>query len=71
EKVEGQLGHAFVEVDPDLCVECDWCITAFKCPPMHYDENGKMAIDPFLCAGCSSCLDAICPVDAFVEKEEV
>lgn len=71
EKVEGQLGRAFVEIDPDLCVECDWCITAFKCPPMHYDENGKMAIDPFLCAGCSSCLDVICPVDAFVEKEEV
>ena len=70
EMAEGQMGRAFVEVDPELCIECDWCITAFKCPPMHYDENGKMSIDPFLCAGCSSCLDVICPTDAFVEKEK-
>lgn len=58
-----------VMVDPDLCIECDWCITSFKCPPMHY-EDGKMSIDPFLCSGCSSCLDSICPVDAFVEVED-
>jgi indolepyruvate ferredoxin oxidoreductase alpha subunit len=70
EMVEGQLGKAFVEIDLDQCVECDWCITAYKCPPMHYDKNGRMAIDPFLCAGCSSCLEVICPTNAFVEIEE-
>lgn len=69
EKATDRLGNTFVEIDPEKCVSCDWCITAYKCPSMHYNEEGKMEIDPFLCAGCSSCLDAICPVDAFVERE--
>ncbi|MDD3343030.1 MAG: thiamine pyrophosphate-dependent enzyme [Sulfurospirillaceae bacterium] len=70
ELVEGRLGNAFVAVDEDKCVACDSCITTYKCPPMHYNDAGKMEIDPFLCAGCSSCLDVVCPTDAFVKKEE-
>ena len=70
EKVVGRLGNAVVEVDADKCVACDSCITTYKCPPMHYNDEGKMEIDPFLCAGCSACLDVVCPTDAFIEKEE-
>ena len=66
----GRLGNVVVEVDEDKCVACDSCITNYKCPPMHYNDAGKMEIDPFLCAGCGSCLDVVCPTDAFVKKEE-
>lgn len=66
----GRLGNVVVEVDEDKCVACDSCITNYKCPPMHYNDAGKMQIDPFLCAGCGSCLDVVCPTDAFVKKEE-
>jgi len=62
--------HQSVEVDEDKCVACDSCITNYKCPPMHYNEAGKMEIDAFLCAECSSCLEVVCPTDAFVKKEE-
>ena len=57
----------FATVDEDKCVECDHCVTAYKCPPMSYNENHKIEIDPFLCAGCGVCLDTLCPTDAFVE----
>ncbi|MDD2382611.1 MAG: thiamine pyrophosphate-dependent enzyme [Sulfurospirillaceae bacterium] len=68
ELVEGRLGNAIVSVDEEKCVACDSCITTYKCPPMHYNDAGKMEIDPFLCAGCSSCLDVVCPTDAFIKK---
>ncbi|NLC28098.1 MAG: indolepyruvate oxidoreductase [Campylobacteraceae bacterium] len=70
EMADGKLYKAKVEVDPDLCIECDMCVTSYKCPPMSYGEDGKMSIDQFLCVGCSSCLDVICPTDAFVEKKD-
>lgn len=70
ENATGRLGNVLVSVDEDKCVACDSCITQYKCPPMHYNDAGKMEIDPFLCAGCGSCLDVICPTDAFVKKEE-
>lgn len=70
ERVEGRLGNAFVEVDQDKCVACDSCITTYKCPPMHYNEAGKIEIDPFLCAGCSACLEVVCPTDSFIKREE-
>ena len=56
----------FAKVDEDLCVACDQCTTIYKCPPMAYNENGKIEIDPFLCAGCAGCLDVVCPTDAFI-----
>ena len=71
ENVVGRLGNGLVEVDEEKCIACDSCITTYKCPPMHYNEEGKMEIDPFLCAECNACLDVICPTDAFVKKEEV
>ena len=58
----------FAEVDEDKCVACDQCTTVYKCPPMHYNEKGKIEIDPFLCAGCGGCLEVICPTDAFEER---
>jgi len=60
----------FAEVDEDKCVACDQCTTVYKCPPMHYNEKGKIEIDPFLCAGCGGCLEVICPTDAFEERKE-
>jgi indolepyruvate ferredoxin oxidoreductase alpha subunit len=56
----------FAKVDEDLCVACDQCTTVYKCPPMAYNEKGKIEIDPFLCAGCAGCLDVVCPTDAFI-----
>ncbi|CZE48546.1 thiamine pyrophosphate-dependent enzyme [Campylobacter geochelonis] len=60
------LPHKLVSVDSDKCVECDTCISKYKCPPMSYGENHKVEIDPFLCAGCAACIDGLCPTDAFV-----
>jgi indolepyruvate ferredoxin oxidoreductase alpha subunit len=59
----------FATVDEEKCVACDHCVTAYKCPPMEYNENEKIEIDPFLCAGCGACLDVVCPTDAFVLDE--
>ena len=59
----------FAQVDEEKCVACDQCTTVYKCPPMSYNENGKIEIDPFLCAGCGGCLDVICPTDAFIEDK--
>ncbi len=61
----------YAKVDEDKCVACDQCTTVYKCPPMHYNEKGKIEIDPFLCAGCAGCLEVICPTDAFeVDKRD-
>ncbi len=60
----------FAEVDEDKCVACDQCTTVYKCPPMHYNEKGKIEIDPFLCAGCAGCLEVICPTDAFQTRSK-
>jgi len=57
----------FATVDEEKCVACDACTTVYKCPPMEYNDNGKIEIDPFLCAGCGACLDVVCPTDAFIE----
>lgn len=59
----------FATVDEEKCVACDACTTVYKCPPMAYNENGKIEIDPFLCAGCGACLDVVCPTDAFIKDE--
>ncbi|MDD3324284.1 MAG: thiamine pyrophosphate-dependent enzyme [Sulfurospirillaceae bacterium] len=70
DRADEWLPKVYVEVDSEKCVSCDSCITAYKCPPMHYNDEGKMEIDPFLCAGCSACLDVICPTDAFIRKNK-
>ncbi len=57
----------FAQVDADKCVACDQCTTVYKCPPMAYNDDGKIEIDPFLCAGCGGCLDVVCPTDAFIQ----
>ncbi len=63
--------NIFAKVDEEKCVACDQCTTVYKCPPMHYNENGKIEIDPFLCAGCAGCLEVICPTDAFeIDKRD-
>lgn len=59
----------YVKVDEELCVACDQCTTVYKCPPMSYNEKGKIEIDPFLCAGCAGCLEVVCPTDAFIVDE--
>jgi len=67
ERAPEKLPNVFAEVDQDKCVACDICTTAYKCPPMYYNEDEKIEIDPFLCIGCAACLDDVCPTDAFVE----
>ncbi|MDX1808411.1 MAG: thiamine pyrophosphate-dependent enzyme [Sulfurospirillaceae bacterium] len=64
-----KLPGTYATVDQDKCVACDICTTAYKCPPMAYNEDKKIEIDPFLCIGCSACLDDVCPTGAFMEVE--
>ena len=69
ERAPDFVPNIFVKVDEELCVACDQCTTVYKCPPMAYNEDGKIEIDPFLCAGCAGCLDVVCPTDAFIIDE--
>ncbi|WP_331775225.1 thiamine pyrophosphate-dependent enzyme [Sulfurospirillum sp. 1612] len=64
-----KLPGTYAQVDQDKCVACDICTTAYKCPPMAYNEDHKIEIDPFLCIGCSACLDDVCPTGAFEEVQ--
>ncbi len=64
------IPNTFATVDENKCVACDQCTTVYKCPPMHYNEKGKIEIDPFLCIGCGGCLEVICPTDAFKKRED-
>lgn len=70
ERAPNFVPNVFAKVDEDKCVACDQCTTVYKCPPMSYNEKGKIEIDPFLCAGCAACLDVICPTDAFIQDKE-
>lgn len=67
EVVDDHIPLEFAEVIPEDCNTCDQCTTIYKCPPMAYNEDGKIEIDPFLCIGCGACLDVVCPTDAFVQ----
>lgn len=70
EVVDDHLPGEFATVIPEDCVACDQCTTIYKCPPMAYNDEGKVEIDPFLCIGCGACLNVVCPTDAFVLDEE-
>ena len=70
ERAPDFIPNLFVQVDAEKCVACDQCTTVYKCPPMAYNEEGKIEIDPFLCAGCGGCLDVVCPTDAFIQDED-
>ena len=67
ERAPDFVPFVYATVDEEKCVACDACTTVYKCPPMAYNDNGKIEIDPFLCAGCGACLDVVCPTDAFIE----
>lgn len=69
ERAVDYIPFDFAVVDEEKCVACDACTTKYKCPPMAYNDDGKIEIDPFLCAGCGACLDVICPTDAFIKDE--
>lgn len=70
EVVDDHLPGEFATVIPEDCTACDQCTTVYKCPPMAYNDDGKVEIDPFLCIGCGACLNVVCPTDAFVLDEE-
>ena len=70
ERAPNFIPGKFATVDEEKCVACDSCTTIYKCPPMSYNEKGKIEIDPFLCAGCGGCLEVICPTDAFIEQKQ-
>ena len=65
------LPGIFAEVDEEKCVACDVCTTQYVCPPMAYNERGKIEIDPLLCIGCGVCISGICPTDAFIPRKDV
>ncbi len=67
EVVDDHIPLEFAEVVPEDCTACDQCTTIYKCPPMAYNEEGKVEIDPFLCIGCGACFSVVCPTDAFVQ----
>ena len=70
EKAKENLLGKFAMVDEEKCVACDVCTTQFVCPPMAYNEKGKIEIDPLLCVGCGVCISGICPTDAFIERKD-
>ena len=70
ERAKEFLPGIFATVDEEKCVACDVCTTQYVCPPMHYNERGKIEIDPLLCIGCGVCISGICPRDAFVRREK-
>ena len=70
ELADQHIPQEFSKVNPEDCVACDHCTTIYKCPPMAYNDDGKVEIDPFLCIGCGSCLNVVCPTEAFTLDEE-
>jgi len=70
ERAQEFLPGIFASVDEEKCVACDVCTTQYVCPPMHYNERGKIEIDPLLCIGCGVCISGICPTDAFVPRKD-
>ncbi|WP_024786747.1 MULTISPECIES: thiamine pyrophosphate-dependent enzyme [unclassified Lebetimonas] len=70
EKAKENLKGIFATVDEDKCVACDVCTTQFVCPPMAYNERGKIEIDPLLCVGCGVCISGVCPTDAFIRRDK-
>jgi indolepyruvate ferredoxin oxidoreductase alpha subunit len=70
EKAKENLKGIFAAVDEEKCVACDMCTTQFVCPPMAYNERGKIEIDPLLCVRCGVCISGICPTDAFIRRDK-
>ena len=70
ERAKEFLPGIYATVDEEKCVACDVCTTKFVCPPMAYNERGKIEIDPLLCVGCGVCISGICPTDAFIERKD-
>ncbi len=70
EKAKENLLGIFASVDEEKCVACDVCTTQFVCPPMAYNEKGKIEIDPLLCVGCGVCISGVCPTDAFIRRKK-
>lgn len=56
-------------VDESKCTACGICYTAFNCPAILRQENGKAWIDPALCTGCGECAQ-VCPFNAFKPSKE-
>nr|MBP3725256.1 indolepyruvate oxidoreductase [Campylobacter sp.] len=65
DKANSKIPQIYAVVNEAKCVECDNCISKYKCPAMSYNERHKVEIDPFLCTGCSACIGGLCPTDAF------
>lgn len=53
-----------VEVAPDACTACDFCLKFCGCPALVKDPvTGKVAIDHVRCNDCGNCID-MCPPGA-------
>ena len=51
-------------VDPELCIGCKLCLSAFGCPSLSWvDDDAKASIDETLCMGCGVC-SQVCPQEA-------
>ncbi len=63
------VGYPVYRVNPDKCMACTVCYTAFNCPAIFSLEDGKAKINPVLCTGCGVCVE-VCPFNAFEPVEE-
>ncbi|MEB3862182.1 MAG: indolepyruvate ferredoxin oxidoreductase subunit alpha [Desulfurococcales archaeon] len=63
------IKHPVYRVNPDKCMACTVCYTAFNCPAIFSLEDGKAKINPVLCTGCGVCVE-VCPFNAFEPVEE-
>jgi indolepyruvate ferredoxin oxidoreductase alpha subunit len=60
--------HRPVTVTPD-CSGCRFCITAFECPALIFDEQDKrVRIDRLTCQDCGVCVH-VCPVGAIRDDQ--
>lgn len=59
------------EIDPNLCIGCDWCRQNCRFASITADPKAtKYQVDPFACEGCGVCAVG-CPVGAVTLKPAV
>lgn len=65
--VEKKGKNIFLQVQDDICTNCNTCTTELSCPAIYTSDNGKTRIDELMCRKCSVCVQ-ICPEKAIRAK---